>query len=91
MLVHVILLLPVYFCYSVCRLLRFVRARRKWVALGTAALWLAFIYGFWKIGENFPILSPKHGIFTIQQVFLYILIKSVFIEEREEFFIEKLN
>jgi golgi pH regulator len=30
-------------------------------------LWAIFIYFFWKIGDNFPILSPKHGILSIEQ------------------------
>ncbi|KAK5972287.1 Golgi pH regulator [Trichostrongylus colubriformis] len=33
----------------------------------TIFLWIAFIYFFWKIGDPFPILSAKHGIFTIEQ------------------------
>ena len=33
----------------------------------TIAAWLAFLYFFWKIGDPFPILSPKHGIFSIEQ------------------------
>uniref|UniRef100_A0A914Z1X3 Golgi pH regulator n=1 Tax=Panagrolaimus superbus TaxID=310955 RepID=A0A914Z1X3_9BILA len=33
----------------------------------SVALWLTFIYFFWKIGDNFPILSTKHGIFSIEQ------------------------
>lgn len=33
----------------------------------TLFLYSLFIYFFWKIGDNFPILSPKHGIFTIEQ------------------------
>lgn len=31
------------------------------------AVWFVFIYVFWKIGEPFPILSPKQGIFSIEQ------------------------
>ena len=27
----------------------------------TFACWLVFLYFFWKIGDPFPILSPKHG------------------------------
>ena len=33
----------------------------------TSIFWVVFIYFFWKIGDNFPILSTKHGIFTIEQ------------------------
>ena len=27
----------------------------------TAAAWFVFLYLFWKVGDPFPILSPKHG------------------------------
>ena len=27
----------------------------------TCLAWLSFVYFFWKIGDPFPILSPKHG------------------------------
>ncbi|ETN70478.1 hypothetical protein NECAME_04901 [Necator americanus] len=33
----------------------------------TTFLWFMFIYFFWKLGDPFPILSAKHGIFTIEQ------------------------
>lgn len=29
--------------------------------------WLLMIYLFWKVGDPFPILSPKHGILSIEQ------------------------
>jgi len=29
----------------------------------TGAVWFIFLYFFWKIGDPFPILSPKHGEF----------------------------
>lgn len=64
-LVLLILVVPLYICYYVFSSLRFVR--RKFV-LGLSCLsWLMFIYFFWKLGDPFPILSPKHGIFSIEQ------------------------
>ena len=33
-----------------------------------SVIWFTFIYFFWKIGDPFPILSPQHGIFSIEQV-----------------------
>lgn len=33
----------------------------------TVAIWLIFIYFFWKIGDPFPLLSPKQGILSIEQ------------------------
>ena len=32
--------------------------RRRWLSL---AIWLLFVYVFWKLGDPFPILSPRHG------------------------------
>lgn len=33
--------------------------------LFACVLWLTFMYFFWKLGDPFPILSPKHGEFPI--------------------------
>lgn len=33
----------------------------------TALSWGVFLYGLWRIGEPFPLLSASHGIFTIEQ------------------------
>ena len=35
--------------------------KRHMRVLMTTGAWLAFLYFFWKIGDPFPILSPKHG------------------------------
>jgi len=32
-----------------------------------AVMLLAFLYGFWTIGDPFPILSKNHGMFSIEQ------------------------
>lgn len=61
-----IVFLPFYIGYLIISNARFVRARLvKPLALGA---WLVFVYLFWKIGDPFPILSPKHGILSIEQV-----------------------
>ncbi|KAI1704283.1 abscisic acid g-protein coupled receptor domain-containing protein [Ditylenchus destructor] len=65
MLSLLICFLPIYFFYSLCRSIRIVPL--NWVTPITVTLWLIFIYLFWKIGDNFPILSAKHGIFSIEQ------------------------
>ncbi|XP_032833024.1 Golgi pH regulator isoform X1 [Petromyzon marinus] len=31
-------------------------------------LWVTFMYFFWKLGDPFPILSPRHGILSIEQL-----------------------
>lgn len=28
---------------------------------------MLFLYGFWRIGDPFPLLSVSHGVFTIEQ------------------------
>lgn len=33
----------------------------------SSIMWCFIIYLFWKIGDPFPILSPKHGIISIEQ------------------------
>uniref|UniRef100_A0A1I8BES1 GPHR_N domain-containing protein n=1 Tax=Meloidogyne hapla TaxID=6305 RepID=A0A1I8BES1_MELHA len=39
----------------------------SWVIPLTLICWLITIYAFWRLGDNFPILSAKHGIFSMQQ------------------------
>lgn len=33
----------------------------------TTVIWIFYMYFFWKSGDPFPILSAKHGIFSIEQ------------------------
>ena len=33
----------------------------------TLLIWCAYFYLFWKLGDPFPILSPKHGVLSIEQ------------------------
>ena len=66
MLFTVIFLLPFYISYFLVRNLRFVE-RGGTVFVLASGFWIAFLYLFWKIGNPFPILSPKHGIFSIEQ------------------------
>uniref|UniRef100_A0A915E3S3 Golgi pH regulator n=1 Tax=Ditylenchus dipsaci TaxID=166011 RepID=A0A915E3S3_9BILA len=65
MLSLLICFLPIYFFFSLCKSIRIVPL--NWVPAVTVTLWLIFVYFFWKIGDNFPILSPKHGIISIEQ------------------------
>lgn len=41
----------------------------KWVIPLTLTVWILFLYGFWRIGDPFPLLSVSHGVFTIEQVY----------------------
>ncbi|KAK0148298.1 Golgi pH regulator [Merluccius polli] len=36
--------------------------------LFACVVWFTFMYFFWKLGDPFPILSPKHGILSIEQL-----------------------
>ncbi|XP_067628085.1 Golgi pH regulator [Eurosta solidaginis] len=65
LLLMVIAVIPLYICYSVIHSLTFVSD--KWVRILTVLCWLVFLYGLWKIGDPFPLLSVSHGIFTIEQ------------------------
>ncbi|KAE9552711.1 hypothetical protein FO519_004077 [Halicephalobus sp. NKZ332] len=60
-----ILFLPLYFCFSCVKSV--CDPNPTVLTVVTSVFWLIFIYFFWKIGDNFPILSTKHGIFTIEQ------------------------
>lgn len=66
MLFTLIFLLPFYISYFLVKTIRFVTNRASVVALASG-FWLAFLYLFWKIGNPFPILNPRHGIFSIEQ------------------------
>ena len=33
----------------------------------TLIIWCAYFYIFWKLGDPFPILSPKHGVLSVEQ------------------------
>lgn len=47
---------------------RYVSVKKKLLMPLALGAWLVFVYLFWKIGDPFPILSPKHGILSIEQV-----------------------
>ena len=64
-LVLLIVVLPWYIGY-LCFNVRLVQKKPMALALSFAA-WLIFMYFFWKIGDPFPILNPKHGVLSIEQ------------------------
>uniref|UniRef100_A0A8C9J4G8 Golgi pH regulator conserved domain-containing protein n=1 Tax=Piliocolobus tephrosceles TaxID=591936 RepID=A0A8C9J4G8_9PRIM len=45
--------------------------------LFSSLLWFTFIYFFWKLGDSFPILSPKHGILSIEQFISWVGVTGV--------------
>ncbi|KAG1679575.1 Golgi pH regulator [Nymphon striatum] len=60
-----IVLLPFYMAYFTLSNIRFVK--KQMIFPFTITAWFIFIYFFWKLGDPFPILSPKHGILSIEQ------------------------
>ncbi|XP_059484562.1 Golgi pH regulator isoform X1 [Neocloeon triangulifer] len=60
-----IVLVPFYIGYFVVSSLSFVR--KRWIRTLTIAIWLIYMYFFWKLGDPFPLLSPSKGIFSIEQ------------------------
>lgn len=41
--------------------------KKKLTRFLTILIWLIYLYLFWKVGDPFPILNPKHGILSIEQ------------------------
>ncbi|CAJ0608370.1 unnamed protein product [Cylicocyclus nassatus] len=65
MLITLIVALPLYVAYTLLKSVSFIKSR--FLTPLTVVSWFVFIYFFWKLGDPFPILSAKHGIFTIEQ------------------------
>ncbi|XP_054168886.1 Golgi pH regulator-like [Oppia nitens] len=65
MLFMLIVVLPFNIGYSFISNLPFIKTHLKRPL--AAIVWLVFMYLFWKVGDPFPILSPKHGILSIEQ------------------------
>ncbi|CAG0921633.1 unnamed protein product [Notodromas monacha] len=66
MLLVLIIFIPFYMSYCLVSNLRFVKTARGLHILSFLC-WLAFLYLFWKVGDPFPISSPKHGVFSVEQ------------------------
>jgi len=65
MLFMVIVLTPFFIIY-------FILSSSHLVSVGmrkplTLVIWCAYFYLFWKLGDPFPILSPKHGVLSVEQ------------------------
>ena len=65
MLFMLIVILPFNIGYFLICNIRFIK--RHLIKPFSVVVWLIFMYLFWKIGDPFPILSPKHGILSIEQ------------------------
>lgn len=66
MLFTLVVFIPLYMAFLLIQIIIFIRS--KFHIPLTVFSWFVFLYFFWKIGDPFPILSAKHGIFTIEQV-----------------------
>ena len=33
----------------------------------SVTIWFVYLYCFWKVGDPFPIISPRHGTFSMEQ------------------------
>uniref|UniRef100_A0A8D0H2Q3 Golgi pH regulator n=1 Tax=Sphenodon punctatus TaxID=8508 RepID=A0A8D0H2Q3_SPHPU len=60
-----VFMVPFYIGYFVLSNIRLLHRHRL---LFACVIWLTFMYFFWKLGDPFPILSPKHGILSIEQL-----------------------
>lgn len=67
MLVMLIVILPFYICCLVVQNVTFIHTQRPRSIL-TLTSYLAFLFAFWKVGDNFPIHNPNHGIFGMEQI-----------------------
>jgi len=65
MLIVLIFLIPLYIGYLLVSNIRWVP--KGFHQILAFVYWFIFFYVFWKIRNPFPILSPKHGIFSIEQ------------------------
>ncbi|KAK7803128.1 hypothetical protein U0070_004167 [Myodes glareolus] len=60
-----VFMVPFYIGYFIVSNIQLLHKQRL---LFSCLLWLTFMYFFWKLGDPFPILSPKHGILSIEQL-----------------------
>uniref|UniRef100_A0A8C5GI50 Golgi pH regulator n=1 Tax=Gouania willdenowi TaxID=441366 RepID=A0A8C5GI50_GOUWI len=60
-----IFVVPFYIGYFVVSNIRLLQRQKL---LFACMVWFTFMYFFWKLGDPFPILSPKHGILSIEQL-----------------------
>lgn len=66
MLFTLIFLLPYYISFFIVKTLHFAHHKKTVIWLATL-VWLGFLFLFWKLGNQFPIWNPKHGMFSIEQ------------------------
>nr|CAH7744020.1 unnamed protein product [Callosobruchus chinensis] len=62
----VIVLNPFYIGYYCISNVKYVKP--EYIKRLTILIWIGFLIIFWKIGDPFPILSPKQGILSMEQL-----------------------
>lgn len=67
MLAMIIAVIPFYSAQLIVSLIR-IAPRRRIFRMLSIGMWFLFLYLFWKLGDPFPMLSAKHGIFSIEQL-----------------------
>ena len=65
MLFVVVYVVPFCIAYFIVGNIRFLQ---KYKVAAASAIWVLFMYLFLRIGDPFPILSPQHGILSIEQL-----------------------
>jgi len=65
-LVDLILVLPFFISFFIVNNVRIIQ-EYKLSLISTVGAIALFLWFFWKIGDPFPLLSPNHGIFSIEQ------------------------
>ena len=65
MLFVVVYLVPFCIAYFIVGNILFLQ---KYKVIAAGAIWAMFMYLFLRIGDPFPILSPQHGILSIEQL-----------------------
>ncbi|CAL8143720.1 unnamed protein product [Orchesella dallaii] len=57
-------LIPFYIGYNVISNLRLGTGGQRGLSI---LVWFMYLYMFWKVGDPFPIVSPRHGTFSMEQ------------------------
>lgn len=66
MLLMVVVVIPFYIGYFILSNIGRVAEHLLWPL--SVLLWLLFVYAFWRVGDPFPLLSPHHGVFSMEQL-----------------------
>uniref|UniRef100_A0A0X3PIM4 Putative Golgi pH regulator C n=1 Tax=Schistocephalus solidus TaxID=70667 RepID=A0A0X3PIM4_SCHSO len=65
-LVDVIIVLPIVISHYLAVSLRFIPNKSTFRLGVSLSFFLVYLYLFWKLGDSFPISSPRHSLFSIE-------------------------